>query len=168
MKNTLKYALLMTMIVSLLGLVACGDDDDDNGGTTPPVPKEWVGEWLSVGADIAPILVTLFGYDSVRVTLNSDNTVVLSTHPVGGAWTTTNGVYTVTESAAGDVDAIAINYTAFEQEGIIQVIEGTPDKLWLEAVQTVPDIGAVPRTPASGFGSDAGLGTINIQKYDRQ
>jgi hypothetical protein len=34
----------------------------------------------------------------------------------------------------------------------------------LEAVQTVPDIGAVPRTPATGFGSDATLGTLPIFK----
>ncbi len=169
MKMSLKYALLMTLLIAMLGLVACSDDDDDNDGTIiPPTPDAWVGEWLSTGADVAPILVTLFAYDSVRVTLNENNTVQLDTHPAGGAWTSLSGVYTATKSASGDVHAIAINYTAFEQEGIIQVIGGTPDKLWLEAVQTVPDIGAVPRTPATGFGSDAGLGALNIQKYDRQ
>jgi hypothetical protein len=65
------------------------------------------------------------------------------------------------------VHSISINYTAFEQEGIIQVIEGSPDQMKLEAVQTVPDIGATPRTPESGFGSDAALGTSNIQQYVR-
>ena len=73
----------------------------------------------------------------------------------------------VTESASGSVHAISINYTAFEQEGIIEVTSGTPDQMKLEAVQTVPDIGAVPRTPATGFGSDAALGAFNIQKYVR-
>ena len=169
MKTTLKYALLLTLAIGLLGLAACGDDDDDNGGgTNPPVPDAWVGTWLSAGADVAPLLVNLFQYDSVRVTMNDDNTVLLETHPAGGAWTSLPGVYTVTESVSGDVDAIAINYTAFEQEGIVQVWTASPDSLYLEVVQTVPDIGAVPRTPASGFGSDAQLLTFNIQKYRRQ
>jgi hypothetical protein len=169
MNKSLKIALLLTMVLGIVALTACSDDDD-NGGTNPPVPTEdaWVGTWLSTGADVAPILVTLFDYDSVRVTMNDDNTVVLETHPEGGAWATLNGVYTVTESASGDVHSVAINYTAFEQEGIIQVIEGTPDAMWLEVVQTVPDIAAVPRTPADGFGSDATLGDSNIQKYKRQ
>ena len=169
MKKSLKYALMMTLVIGLVALAACSDDDDSPGtGTNPPVPDEWVGVWLSTGADIAPLLVNLFGYDTVRVTMNDDNTVVLETHPAGGAWATTNGVYTVTEEPAGNVHSIAINYTAFEQEGIIEVIAGTPDAMWLEVVQTVPDIGAVPRTPASGFGSDPALGVLNIQKYVRQ
>lgn len=170
MNKSLKYALMMTLILGLVALTACSDDDDDNGGTgtNPPVPDEWVGVWLSTGANIAPILVNLFDYDSVRVTMNDDNTVVLETHPTAGPWATLNGVYTVTEEATGDVHSIAINYTAFEQEGIIEVIEGTPDNMWLEVVQTVPDIGAVPRTPATGFGSDPALGVANIQKYVRQ
>jgi len=37
----------------------------------------------------------------------------------------------------------------------------------LEAVQTTPNIGATPRTVETGFGSDATLGTANIQKYIR-
>ncbi len=168
MKTTLKYALLMTMLISLIGLVACSDDDDGDTVVVPPTADAWVGEWLSAGTDVAPILVSLFAYDSVRVTMNANNTVVLESHPAGGAWSTLTGVYTVTESATGEVDGIAINYTAFEQEGIVEIVPGSPDALWLEAVQTVPDIGAVPRTPATGFGSDAALGTLNIQKYRRQ
>ena len=62
--------------------------------------------------------------------------------------------------------AISLIYPAFEQEGIIQVTEGTPDILKLEVVQTVPDAGAEPRTPATGFGSDATLGDSNIQTYE--
>ncbi len=126
-----------------------------------------LGTWLSVGTDIAPLLVSLFSYDSVRVTFNSDQTVQLETHILNGAWTTTPGVYTINKSATGSVHSISINYTAFEQGGIIEVTKGTPDELKLEVVQTTPDIGAVPRTPASGFGSDAALGVLNIQNYVR-
>ncbi|MGD9898116.1 MAG: hypothetical protein AB7T22_03215 [Calditrichaceae bacterium] len=59
-------------------------------------------------------------------------------------------------------------YAAFEQEGIFQVIDATPDTLKLEAVQTLPDIGATPRTVATGFGSDPALGTSNIQYYVKE
>jgi hypothetical protein len=117
---------------------------------------------------VAPLLVAVFNYDSVRVWMNDDQTVRLDTHVDGGAWTTINGTYSVTESASGDVHSIELVYPAFEQGGIIQIIEDTPDTLKLEVVQTVPDIGAVPRTPATGFGSDPALGTTNIQIYVRE
>lgn len=159
-------ALLMIFVLSLT-FVACSDDDDDNVTEPTDETPAWVGTWLSADANVAPILVAVFNYDSVRVVMKEDNTISLSTHIKDGAWSTIPGVYTITESATGNVHSIAINYTAFEQEGIIEVTEGTPDQMKLEAVQTVPDIGAVPRTPTSGFGSDAALGNLNIQQYVR-
>lgn len=153
------------MLTLTIGFVGCGDDDS---GTTPVVEvDDWVGTWLSSGTNVAPILVALFNLDSVRVTMNEDLTIVLEQHIADGAWSTTNGVYVVTESTSGDVHTIRFNYTAFEQEGIFQVTEGNPDTFKLEAVQVVPDIGAVPRTPATGFGSDAALGVMNVQTYVR-
>ena len=129
------------MILLALSFTACSDDD---GGTNPEDnAKPWVGVWLSADANVAPILVSLFNYDSVRVTMNADQTVTLESHIKDGAWSTTPGVYTVTEAASGDVHYVNINYTSFEQEGIIQVTTGNPDTMKLEAVQTVPDIGAV-------------------------
>lgn len=170
MRNASKLFLILLALVAMLSFVACSDDDDDNdnGGTDPVVPDPWVGQWLSAGDNVAPILVAVFNYDSVRVWLNEDQTVRLDTHVEGGAWTTVEGVYTVNESASGDVHAIELVYSAFSQEGIIEVTEGSPDVLRLEAVQTVPDIGAVPRTPATGFGSDPALGDANIQTYVRE
>ncbi|GJQ62926.1 MAG: hypothetical protein SCALA702_19790 [Melioribacteraceae bacterium] len=164
MKKLLSLLLMLSLAVFF---VACGDDDDPvgpEGGTT----EAWVGTWLSADADVAPLLAAVFDYDSVRVTMNDDNTIVLESHVRDGNWTTLPGTYTVTKSESGDVHAIAINYTAFEQEGIIEVTSGSPDQLKLEAVQTTPDIGATPRTPATGFGSDATLGTSNIQIYKKQ
>ena len=162
----MKKLIYLLIVLLSLSFAACSEDDD-NGTDPVDDAKPWVGTWLSADANVAPILVSLFKYDSVRVTLNEDKTVVLESHIKDGAWFTTPGVYNVTESASGSVHAISINYTAFEQEGIIEVTSGTPDQMKLEAVQTVPDIGAVPRTPATGFGSDAALGTLNIQNYVR-
>jgi len=162
----MKKLIYLLIVLLSISFFACSDDES----VTDPVveAKPWVGTWLSADANVAPILASLFKYDSVRVVFNEDLTIALSSHVIDGAWTTIPGVYTVTESATGDVHSIAINYTAFEQEGIFQIIEGNPDQFKLEAVQTVPDIGAVPRTPATGFGSDAALGTLNIQTYVRQ
>lgn len=164
-----RIALALLAALALLGVAACSDDDDDNGGSNPTPPDPWEGTWLSAGANVAPILTTW--YDSVRVVFNADQTVELYSHSVdSGTWIPNTGTYAVTESATGDVHSIAISYSApaFDQEGIIQVVEGTPDTFNLEVVQTVPDIGATPRTPATGFGSDPVLGTTNIQVYVRE
>ena len=161
----MKKLLFLLMVLLSISFIACSEDD----AVVAPVVEadEWEGTWLSADANVAPILVALFQYDSVRVTMNADKTIQLDSHIKDGAWSTASGVYTVTKSATGDVHSISINYTAFEQQGIIQVIAGTPDQLKLEAVQTVPDIAAVPRTPETGFGSDPALGTYNIQTYVR-
>lgn len=171
--KTMRILFVLFLLVGGLGLSACSDDDDDNptgpggnGGDTDPI----VGTWLSEGENVAPILAS-FNIERVQVTFDDDGTVALSQTVTGTAPTSNSGVYTVTEAATGDVHAIAINYTgtpAFEQEGIFEVISASPDTLRLEVVQTVPDIGATPRTPADGFGSDQTLGNLNIQIYIRQ
>jgi len=161
----MKY-LLVLVLSGLLIFASCSTDSTSPEDDTR-TPEAWEGTWLSAGPNVAPILVALFSYDSVRVVFG-ENTVSLSSHVIGGAWADLAGTYTVTKSTSGDIHAIAIVYSAFEQEGIIQVISATPDTLKLEAVQSVPDIGAVPRTPATGFGSDVTLGTANIQVYLRE
>lgn len=161
----MKKLFFLIIVLLSISFIACSEDET----ITDPVDdaKPWVGTWLSADANVAPILVTLFKYDSVRVTMNEDQTVTLESHIIDGAWSTLPGVYTISEATTGDVHYININYTAFEQEGIIQVTTGSPDQMKLEAVQTVPDIGAVPRTADTGFGSDAALGTLNVQTYVR-
>jgi len=156
--------IILLIIASMLALMACSEDSD-NGSNGDDDQEAWIGTWLSAGSNVAPILSTYFSYDSVRVTLDTDMTVKTESHVSGGAWSTVEGVYTVTKSESGDVHAVEFVYAAFSQEGIMQV---TDDELKLEVVQTVPNIGATPRTPDTGFGSDVTLGTLNIQKYVRQ
>jgi len=160
------FLLCGLVLLMSFTLFSCSDDDSSDNGSGPPPVDAWVGDWLSAGANVAPLLVAVFNYDSVMVTLTEDNTVTLNSHVAGGAWTgEIAGTFTVTESATGDIHSIELVYAAFEQGGIIQIIEGTPDTMKLEVVQTVPDIGATPRTPETGFGSDPLLGTTNIQIY---
>lgn len=156
--------LLKFVLIALLGLmllVSCEDSKNDDKDAEADV---WIGTWLSAGTDVAPILVALFAYDSVRVEFKDDNTLTLESHVANGAWTSTPGTYVITESADGDIHGFAANYTAFEQEGIIEIIG---DDMRLEAVQTVPDIGATIPTVAAGFGADPALGIWNIQKYKK-
>lgn len=158
--------LVLSIVVGMFLMTSCSKDSDSGTNQTPE-SDPWVGTWLSAGTNVAPILFALFKYDSVRVEMTDNKIVKTSSHVQNGAWTTIEGTYTVTKSASGDVHSVQFVYGAFSQAGIMQVTKGTPDQLKLEAVQTVPDIGAVPRTPQTGFGSDAALGVANIQKYVR-
>jgi len=123
----MKY-LLVLVLSGLLIFASCSEDStspEDDERT----PEAWEGTWLSAGANVAPLLVQLFNYDSVRVVFG-ENTVSLTSHVAAGAWTpASEGTYSVTKSASGDLHAIAIVYSAFEQEGIIQVFSATPDSL---------------------------------------
>jgi len=158
-----RLMVVLFIFVGLFGIISC-DKDDDNATTPEPV-DEWIGTWLSAGANVAPILIAVFQYDSVKVEFKDNSTITLKSHVTNGAWTTTEGTYTITKSATGTVHSAKFVYPAFEQEGIIEITAGTPSTMKLEVVQTVPNIGATPRTPATGFGSDPALGTANVQKY---
>ena len=154
--------LLLALIFGLFMIIGCEEDSTTDPDDTAADP--WIGTWLSADTNVAVILSTYFLYDSVRVEFTEENTVTLETHVTGGSWTSQEGTYVLTESSDSDIDVIQLIYTAFEQEGIIQ-IDG--DVMTLEAVQTVPDIAATVPTPAAGFGADPTLGTLNIQTYVR-
>lgn len=158
-----RLMLLALATAAILFAVSCSSDSGT--GSSNNKGEVWEGTWLSAGSNVATLLSTYFNYDSIRVTLRDDQTVTTDQHVKDGAWTTLNGTYTVTKSDNGDVHSISIIYPAFEQQGIIEVTEGTPNSMRMEVVQTNPDIGATPRTPETGFGSDAALGTSNIQTY---
>ena len=86
-----------------------------------------------------------------------------------GTKLTLSGVYTQTKSSEGDIYTIEVNQSspaALVSEGIFEVSGST---MRYEIVQTSPDIGAIPPTPAGGFGSTNGgaLGNINIQVYQK-
>lgn len=153
--------LILIALLGLMLLVGCGDTKNDDEAKDVDA---WIGTWLSAGTDVAPILSTYFLNDSIFVEFKDDNTLTLDTHTIGAAWTADQATYVITKSADGDIHHFAATYTAFEQEGIIEVIG---DVLKLEAVQTVPDIGAIPTTVANGFGQDPIWGAQLIQTYKK-
>lgn len=158
-----KLTMLLVAILALMLVVACSDDSSTNNDNN--TADAWVGTWLSAGSNVAPLLAYYFQLDSVEVTLGDDQTVALRQHSSAAGWSAFSGTYAITETTGSEIDAISIIYTTFSQEGIVKV---DADSLWLEVVQTVPDIGATAPTPANGFGADATLGVSNIQKYIRQ
>ncbi len=165
------WKLLLVMMLAMglaLMIAACGDDDDDDGITpTETISDKIVGTWLSAGDDVAPLLAGApFNIDSVRVEFDEDLTITLEQH-ADGDWTTFAGTYVATESDTGTIHSIAIEYTAFSQEGIVEITEGTTDVLKLEAVQTIPDYGFTVPTPEAGFGADPIYLELNIQMYVR-
>lgn len=161
-----RLLLVLTIILSLFLMISCSKDDDNT--TAPTKVEAWVGTWLSAGTNVSPLLSgATFNIDSIRVEMKENKTITTASHVKNGAWTTLTGTYAVTKAASGDIHSIEIVYTAYSQGGIIQVVKGSPDTMKLEVIQTVPAIPFTPRTPETGFGSDAALGVLNIQKYVR-
>lgn len=163
--NWTRILMALVLVLGLGTFIGCSDDDDPTGPGDTSTP--WVGLWVSEGADVAPLLVTLFNYDRVVVALNENGTVSLTTRVAGAAESTIQGTYAVTRSESGNIHSIELIYAAFSQAGIIEVTPGNPDTFRLEVVQTVPDIAATVPTPAAGFGANSALGETNIQKYSR-
>ena len=162
----MKKLIYLLIVLLSLSFAACSEDDD-NGTDPVDDAKPWVGTWLSADTNVATILSTYFLNDSVRVVISDDGTVTTNSHIIDGNWTSTQGVYTVTESATGDIHTVNFVYPKYEQEGIMKITTGTPDIMLLEVVQTVPDVQAVPPTLTGGFGSTNGgaYGDWNIQTY---
>jgi hypothetical protein len=132
-----------------------------------------VGEWYSSGDNVAELLVLYFNVDSIYAKFELNNTYVVESYDVGGVMTEYNGTYVQTKSDVDDIWTITINQSAPSagaSEGIFELYVGVPEyEMRYEVVQTEPDLGNIPPTPADGFGSsNAGdLGDINIQKYYR-
>jgi hypothetical protein len=80
----------------------------------------------------------------------------------------------MTKSSVDNIFEITAEQTspaALTSTGIFEIYsDSSPFTMKYEIVQTSPDIGATPPTPAAGFGSTNGgaLGTINVQTYIRQ
>lgn len=141
----------------------------DCGGTCDPCEVGIMGRWQSSGTNVAPLLVNLFGTDSIYAEFRTDLTYSVEQYDTSGAVLTLEGVFTQGESGTADIWDITVNQSvpaALTSVGIFS-IDGTT--MQYEIVQTEPDIGATPPTAAAGFGSTNGgaLGNLNIQTYEK-
>lgn len=167
----MKKFINLSLAVACLAFVtvACEDEDPVNNNNNNNSEVGIQGEWQSSGSDVAPLLVTLFGTDSIYANFSTNMTYTVEQYDSTGAVLTLSGTYTQTESGVGDIYTIEVNQSspaALVSEGIFEV-SGTT--MQYEIVQTSPDIGAAPPTAAGGFGSTNGgaLGTMNVQTYQK-
>jgi hypothetical protein len=165
-----KLTILLMLLMLALSFSAC--KDDDNNTTDPQEPQEEiVGDWVSEGANVAPLLVQLFKITKITATFNANGTYQVVQVDSANTSLTLTGTYEVEKSSVGNIYTITANQQSpatLTSEGIYEITNGNSMKY--EVVQTAPAIGAVPPTPAAGFGSTNGgaLGTWNVQTYVKQ
>lgn len=148
-------------------------EEDTTAGTTGSecLEVELVGEWLSEGENVAPLLVDVLGLVSVQASFEEVTYVVTSTDGDGamyeqvGTWTS--------EPCPGSTTKyrIVLEQTApsaLTAEGIYE-IDGCMDPAMMryEVIQTMPDLGAPAPTCDDDFGTGP-FGTDNIQIFVRQ
>ncbi|HHT22936.1 MAG TPA: hypothetical protein GXZ87_06440 [Bacteroidales bacterium] len=135
-----------------------------------PAEDGIVGNWVSKGADVAPLLATYFKVDSITADFKSNNTYAVVSYS-GGTPTNYVGTFVQTKSGTGAIWTIKLNQStpsAVTSEGIFEITKvGEGYTMKYEVVQTEPDIGATPPTASAGFGSSNGgaLGQNNVQKF---
>jgi hypothetical protein len=163
-----KVSLLSMALAFAVVVTSCKkEEEDDNNNNQPPAAVGIQGKWQSSGADVAPLLVNLFGIDSLYAEFNTNNTYLVRQWASGTELVSLTGVYTQANSGVNGIWTIEVNQSApsaLISEGIFKV-EG--NMMMYEVVQTNPDIQAVPPTPQGGFGSTNGgaLGNLNVQTY---
>lgn len=162
--------------------LACVPDDYDGTGWPPvggdtdgadpedtavdPPRSTIVGSWVSEGADLS----TLFGgapFNYVRIDayFQADGRCGSALENRDGDVAETSGSCAVTVGSPGTIVVSLTEPYAATAVGLWQVAGGV---LTYEVVQTVPDYGYTPPTPASGFGSTEGPGLgagVNVQTY---
>jgi hypothetical protein len=176
MKKLIFTTLAVALLCSAGMFSSCSKSDEDND------KQEWVynpaedgiiGEWLSEGTNVAPLLSSYFSVVRINATFNKDNTY--SVQSIDQEQITTNyvGTYVQTKSSVSGIWTIKLNQTTPSvgaSEGIFQITSSEDGYLLTyEVVQTEPDISAIPPTATTGFGSTNGgvLGNTNIQKFVR-
>jgi hypothetical protein len=138
----------------------------DCGGTCSECKEGVQGKWKSY--PVAPILTTFA--DSIIAEFKTNSTYSVDQWK-GGTKVNLTGTYVQTKSNVGAIYTIKINQstpTVISAEGILEVSSDNKTMKY-ELLQTEPNLGFAPPTPAGGFGSTAGgaFGTTNIQNYVR-
>jgi hypothetical protein len=141
-------------------------------GTTGGCPEvEIVGEWLSEGKNVAPLLVNVLDIVSIQAIFDEATFEVNSTNSDGqtgqqlGTWSS--------EPCPGSETKHRIVLeqtapTAITVEGIYEIDDCMdPAVMRYEVIQTQPDLGAVAPTCDDDFGAGA-FGADNIQVFVRQ
>jgi hypothetical protein len=144
-------------------------DADADSDADSDADLDLVGTWLSTGDDLSDLFAAdPFNYVRVDADFASSGSFTVTVRDVDGQTGTLTGSYAASD--ATNPGTVTLSQTApYEAtaSGIWQVQGGV---LTYEVVQTSPDYGFVPPTPASGFGTTSGPNLSpgeNVQIYRR-
>jgi hypothetical protein len=146
------------------------DTDADTDSDTDADVQRIAGDWLSTGENVS-VLFANDPFDFVRITAHfgTDASYEVQVTDDQGQQGTLTGTYTTdTSTLPGTITLQQATPTTATASGIWQV---SGDQLTYEVVQTSPDYGYVPPTPATGFGTTSGPDIeagVNVQVYVRQ
>jgi hypothetical protein len=170
-KKNLFSLAFMLMAAAMLSFTSCDKEEDDDDNNPDPIPEGIIGNWISEGENVAPLLVQFFDVTRITAQFNEDGSYEVKSYTSENVETLYTGVFTQTESGVGEVwniELIQSVPTGVTSEGIFEVtvVEGEPRSMKYEVVQTNPAVGTAP-TAAEGFGSSSGgaLGNSNVQQF---
>ncbi|MDR0667825.1 MAG: hypothetical protein LBF90_04310 [Prevotellaceae bacterium] len=174
----MKKIILTTLVCALIGSAgmfsSCGksnEDDDKQTWVYDHTKDGLVGEWVSEGANVAPLFIQYNLADSIYAYFKDNGTYYVETFKQK-AKTTFEGSYEQTKSTIDNIWTIRLNQTTpgvAISEGIFEVTK-TSNTYFMkyEIIQIEPPAGTAP-TPEGGFGSSMGgaSGEGWVQKYVR-
>ncbi|HZS39833.1 MAG TPA: hypothetical protein VFF06_23530 [Polyangia bacterium] len=162
-----------TLLIVSLALAGCGADGSPTG-PGPMAQSALVGNWLSAGADVAPLLAKPpFNDTMITATFNADSTYTVLGVDNANKTTSFTGTYTATPSEVDGIFDITIAQnqpSTAAAQGIYQIDPAT-HRMKYEVVQTQPTNGITPPTASAGFGSTVYNGKkidSLIQNFSRQ
>jgi hypothetical protein len=139
--------LLFCLVLAGCGAATAVDD-------TGAQQKAIVGDWLSDGANVAPLLAGApFNWTTITANFDGSGSYTVLGTDKSGKQTTFAGTWSATQSEVSAIWNIVVNQSApstTTAEGIYQVDGAT---MKYEVVQTQPTNGLLPPTAAQGFGS---------------
>jgi hypothetical protein len=177
----MKKLLMLLVTLALMSIIGCKKEDD--AVVTPVAKDPIVGTWISEGLNVPFGLRSApFKVKKITATFNENKSYTVVQVDSANVQTTFTGTITYTESTSSDtvsssttkgakiynIVANQASPTVVTSTGIY-AISGT--NMTYEIIQTSPNLGVSPPTPAAGFGSTS-VGTtkypIYIQKYVKQ
>lgn len=177
----MKKLLMLLVTLALMSIIGCKKEDD--AVVTPVVKDPIVGTWISEGLNVPLGLRSApFKVKKITATFNENKSYTVVQVDSANVQTTFTGTITYSESTSSDTVSSSTTkgakiYNIVANQATPTVVTSTGiyaisgSNMTYEIIQTSPNLGVSPPTPAAGFGSTS-VGTtkypIYIQKYVKQ
>lgn len=177
----MKKLLMLLVTLALMSIIGCKKEDD--AVVTPVVKDPIVGTWVSEGLNVPLGLRSApFKVKKITATFNENKSYTVVQVDSANVQTTFTGTITYSESTSSDTVSSSTTkgakiYNIVANQATPTVVTSTGiyaisgSNMTYEIIQTSPNLGVSPPTPAAGFGSTS-VGTtkypIYIQKYVKQ